>query len=159
VSPTTHIINTGTKGNVETLRWHASGSGTNEWYATTPAGGDPSLSEPLIMYGITSAGGSEAALTNGTAGILNDHEWDWGNTDTLGFNTVYFADASGSPDNIDHLVLLSYSRMPTATGSGTTTDGFRIGAGSVVGFSIDGSVRLFAIASGANTYVSILELA
>jgi hypothetical protein len=75
-----------------TYKWTASGSGTNEYYCEIAAGGDPSLTEPIQ---VNLAG---SAATNGTVGSLNDHEWDWGDNDSLGYNTVYFRDDSGDPD-------------------------------------------------------------
>ena len=36
--------------------------------------------------------------SEGTAGSLTDHQWDYGDNDTLGFNTVYVRDESGDPD-------------------------------------------------------------
>ena len=37
-------------------------------------------------------------LTEGTAGSLTDHGWDYADNDTLGFSTVYIRDESGDPD-------------------------------------------------------------
>ena len=67
-----------------------SGSGTNERYFLDQDGNDPSFTgEPdfLIMDGIQ--------MTQGTAGSLNDHEWDYGDNDSLGFSTIYYRDDSG----------------------------------------------------------------
>ncbi len=99
-----------------------------------------------------------AVLTNWTVGALNNLEWDWGNNDTLGFNTVYFRFNAADPDTVDYLQLLSYNRMPTAdTGA---AGGFKITAGnSSPLLCIDASVMLFVIASGATTPVVALEFA
>ncbi len=75
-----------------TYRWVASGSGTNEWYVELVGGGDPSLAEP------TAAFIDDAVLVIGTVGSLADHEWDWGDNDSLGFSTAYVRDNSGDPD-------------------------------------------------------------
>jgi len=37
-------------------------------------------------------------IEEGAAGLLADHEWDYGDNDSLGHNTVYFRDNSGDPD-------------------------------------------------------------
>ena len=66
-----------------TYAWALSGSGTNEYYLTTAAGGNPSLSEP------TSIIENSTAMTVGTVGSLAAGEWDWGDNDTLGYSTVY----------------------------------------------------------------------
>lgn len=73
-----------------TGRWTSSGLGTNEYYYTFPA------SEPSrVMYD-----GSAASV--GTVGSLADHEWDYGDNDSLGYNTIYVRDDSGDPDSLDY---------------------------------------------------------
>lgn len=75
-----------------TYKWTASGSGTNEYYLELAAGGDPSISEPAyLLLG-------DSVISEGTAGSLSDHGWDYGDNDTLGYNTVYIRDDSGDPD-------------------------------------------------------------
>jgi len=76
-----------------TYKWTASDSGTNEYYVQTAAGGDPSIAtQPdfLLKDG--------NVITEGTVGSLSDHEWDYGDNDSLGYDTVYFRDESGDPD-------------------------------------------------------------
>ncbi|MCP4262829.1 MAG: hypothetical protein GY774_35770 [Planctomycetes bacterium] len=77
------------------FKWTKSGSGKNEYYVELLAGGDPSISTPdhVVMDG--------AVLTEGTVGSLSDHEYDYGDNDSLGYSTVYFADASGDPDTTE----------------------------------------------------------
>ena len=70
-------------------RWTASGSGTNEYYYSMD------IPEPLRLL----IDGSEAAT--GTLGSLADHAWNWGDNDSLGYNTIYVRDDSGDPDNLD----------------------------------------------------------
>ena len=89
----TPILNGSTDVTSASYKWTASGSGTNEYYLEAAAGGDPSLTrEPdqAFMDGVF--------LTIGTVGSLADHEWDWGDNDSLGFSTVYVRDESGDPD-------------------------------------------------------------
>lgn len=91
------------KGYLDTAsgyKWTASGSGTNEYYCELTAGGDPSIDEPdnLHMDGVL--------LTAGTVGSLADHEWVYGDNDSLGYDTVYVADASGDPDTTEAVILL-----------------------------------------------------
>jgi len=77
----------------DTYKWTASGSGTNEYYCEAAAGGDPSFdAQPDFI----TMGGTK--LTEGTAGSLSDHEWDYADNDTLGYSTVYVRDNSGDPD-------------------------------------------------------------
>lgn len=58
--------------------WMPSGSGTNEYYYA-----DAGLLEPLLVLEDSSQ------MTDGTLGSLAAGEWDWGDNDTLGYNTVY----------------------------------------------------------------------
>ena len=75
-----------------TYRWTASGSGTNEYYCELLAGGNPGLTDPNELYM------DKVRLDKGTLGLLADHEWEYGDNDTLGYSTVYIADATGDPD-------------------------------------------------------------
>ena len=75
-----------------TYKWTASGSGTNEYYVDLLAGGDPSLSDPNNLYM------DKVRLVEGTVGSLNDHEWAYGDNDTLGYSTVYVRDDTDDPD-------------------------------------------------------------
>lgn len=77
-----------------TYKWTASGSGTNEYYCELAAGGNPSLVEPTSLWLNTSTWGIEGSAL----GSLADHEWKWGNNDSLGYNTVYVRDDTGDPD-------------------------------------------------------------
>jgi hypothetical protein len=76
-----------------TYKWTASGSGTNEYYVELSGGGDPSINtQPdfILLDG--------KKCSEGTAGSLEDHEWDYGDNDSLGYNTLYFCDGTGDPD-------------------------------------------------------------
>jgi len=76
-----------------TYKWTASGSGTSEYYVELAAGGDPSISTQPDFITLDSEN-----ITEGTAGSLDDHGWDYGDNDTLGYNTVYIRDDTGDPD-------------------------------------------------------------
>jgi hypothetical protein len=79
-----------------TYKWTKSGSGTNEYYVELLAGGDPSIdTQPDVIL----LNGSKAE--EGTVGSLYDHQWDYGDNDTLGYSTVYFRDDSGDPDSTE----------------------------------------------------------
>ena len=79
--------------NSDNGKWTASGSGTNEYYYTDTDGNDPGFDAQPDYITINGVVSSE-----GTAGSLTDHQWDYGDNDTLGFNTVYVRDESGDPD-------------------------------------------------------------
>jgi len=77
-----------------TYKWTASGGGTNEYYCELTGGGDPSISDPDEVYI------NGASATEGTAGSLNAGEWDYGNNDALGYNTIYVRLSDGTdPDS------------------------------------------------------------
>jgi hypothetical protein len=75
--------------------WAASGGGTNEYYLKNSAGtGAPDISgEPPAIWDSVIG-----LLTKGTLGSLTDHQYGWGDNDTLGYSTVYFRDDTGDPD-------------------------------------------------------------
>jgi hypothetical protein len=71
-------------------KWTANG---DEYYLEAASGGDPGiLIQPpfLLLDGIK--------LVEGTAGSLNNHEWDYGLDPTSTFNTVYIRDDAGDPN-------------------------------------------------------------
>lgn len=75
-------------------KWTASGSGTDEYYLELAAGGAALAAEPSGVY----EDGTE--MTAGTVGSLTAGTWDWGDNDSLGFNTVYVRlAATGDPDS------------------------------------------------------------
>lgn len=75
-------------------QWTASGSGTDEYYLEVAGGGDPDVSEPVSMTG------NNLAFARGTAGSLAASEWDYGDNDSLGYDTVYVRLADGAdPDS------------------------------------------------------------
>jgi len=77
-----------------TYKWTASAT-SNEYYCELTGGGDPSLSEPSYLLF------QDSISTNGTVGSLADHGWDYGDNDTLGYNTIYIRDDSGDPDTTE----------------------------------------------------------
>jgi len=136
------------------LEWHVSASGTAEYYVTAKGGGDPSLTEPVVMYAVLSSGGSESLLTNGTMGSLSDHNWDWGDNDSLLFNTIYFRDGTGNPmANRAWFVLYGYPTVPSSSTA------IKLGPLDSLGLSLSGSCRLFGVASGSSTTTAVMELA
>lgn len=73
--------------------WTLSGSGTGEYYLQSVLDGDPSMSEPAVVWE------NGTAMTVGTMGSLATSYWDWGDNDSLGYNTVYVRLADDSdPD-------------------------------------------------------------
>ena len=132
------------------LKWTKAALGTNEYYASTPAGGDPGLTEPKQMYGYLT-GSTIALLSNGTFTALTDHQWDWGADPTATFNTVYIADATGDPDASEAIVLLAYTLLPT------TTVGTQIASKGSLWIDADSTVIILAIGSSTNTYTTTWE--
>ncbi len=77
-----------------TMKWTASGSGTNEYYMELSGGGDPSATHPCAVYD------DGASLKGGVAlGSLTAGSWGWGDNDTLGYSTIYARLSDGAdPD-------------------------------------------------------------
>ena len=69
-------------------QWNASGT-ANEYYLSKYGGGDPGLSEPTIVLEPDADEPGLITLAAGTAGSLTAGQWDWGDNDTLGYNTIY----------------------------------------------------------------------
>lgn len=82
--------------------WHAS-SVSGEYYLTKNDG-NPSITQPLVLAtSLSSAWDVDGvdSLTNrttGTIGSLSAGQWNWGNNDSLGYNTIYYRLASGESD-------------------------------------------------------------
>jgi hypothetical protein len=78
---------------VSEYKWVESPATSDEWYFTKTDESDPAISEPetVIVGGV--------AYTEGTVGSLASGEFDYGNNDTLGYNTIYIystTDPNGS---------------------------------------------------------------
>lgn len=77
-----------------TYKWTASGSGTDEYYLDLFAGGDPSISAPLVVVE------NNTIISEGTAGSLAVSEYDYADNDTLGYSTIYMRLSDGTdPDS------------------------------------------------------------
>ena len=90
-----------------TYKWTVSGSGTGEYYLDLAAGGDPGLTEPAGVYE------NGSLLTAGTVGSLSASEWDWGDNDTLGFNTIYVRLADDADPDSKAADYVQYSNTDT----------------------------------------------
>jgi len=91
------------------MKWTASGSGTNEYYAEASAGGDPSLSEDNLEIVIAPHSPDAYRATKATVGSLAAGEWGYGDNDTLGFNTVYIRLTDGAdPDTEGNFHVVRY---------------------------------------------------
>lgn len=73
--------------------WVLSGSGTNEYYLSSTVASDHYDAFP--QYEPLNVKVQGVAYAAGTAGVLAEGEWDWGDNDTLGYNTVYIRLDSG----------------------------------------------------------------
>jgi hypothetical protein len=119
-------------------QWTESGSGTNEYYCDTEGGGDPGLTSPDAVL----IDGSVAA--EGTVGSLTAGQWDWGDNDTLGYNTVYVRlSGGGDPDaqSDDHIKLVYVQNWGIATPEGTID----VADGGAGGELDDGAVYKYRI--------------
>lgn len=87
------------------LRWIAGGGGTGEFYVELVGGGDPSIASPNAVYE------DGVAMTQGTVDSLAAGEWDYADSDTLGFNTIYvrLSDDADPDSKADDFVGHSYN--------------------------------------------------
>lgn len=74
------------------FKWTSSDDGINEYYLEKSSGGNPGITKPILLWL------DQQNLTEGSAGSLSDHEWDWTDNDSLGYNTVYVRNDSEDPD-------------------------------------------------------------
>lgn len=107
------------------ISWNLSGSGTAEYYAVDAiTGGDPCFAEQparVLQNGVSS--------TEGTVGSLAADEWDYGDNDSLQFNTVYVRTTSDNdPDGLaDNYVSVDFvfTQSTKTDVSGDTWDVFQ----------------------------------
>jgi hypothetical protein len=87
--------------------WTVSGSGTNEYYLRTAANASPGfVSQPAAVY----INGSSA--TEGTVGSLSAGQWDYGDNDTLGYNTIYVRLSDGANPNTKAAGFVKFNQVP-----------------------------------------------
>jgi len=79
-------------------KWTLSSHGTGEYYMEKWGGGDPQCVFPTHVYQYNYAGFT-GHYTKGSLGSLAQSEWNWGNNDGLGYNTIYIR-MSNSADPI-----------------------------------------------------------
>jgi len=141
-------------------QWFHSASGTHEWFLADSAKTAPSgLSQVTYLYYAT-IGGSETLATAGTVGSLAaEHRWGWGTTAEVSGNTIFIRTNGASPANspkFRYETILGYYFSLTADDT-SLTGGIELAAGNAISATLDGSVRIFAIASGATTAVGTWE--
>ena len=144
------------EGEVKSGVWFKSATG-NEWYYASSSGATTGMTQPKSLYSAV-IGSAEAVRTEGTVGSLaGEHGWGWGDGDTLGFSTLYVrtggATYAHKPDAV-YSSMISYFAMPDSS----STYGWCLGDHDGITLNLDGSVRLFAISSGAGSPVVTLEL-
>ena len=141
------------------LQWFKSTTvgSTNEWWLGTSAKANPGLTQVTYLYYATTFNGSETLATGGTVGTLGaQHTWGWGTSADVTGNTLFIRTGGNNP-GIDYALMLGYYFVLTADDT-AATGGIELTAGNSLSLTADGSVRIFAIASGATTPVGILEV-
>lgn len=143
------------------LQWFKSSTGgsTNEWFLADTDKANPSLTQATYLYYAT-VGGSETLATLGTVGTLAaEHTWGWGTSADISGNTIFIrtngSTAANSP-KVRYESIHAYYFTLTADDT-AATGGIEIAAGNAIGMTVDGSVRIFGIGSGADTRTGILE--
>lgn len=144
------------------LQWRSSkhSNDNDEWYLVTSEGKDPALTQiRYLVYKVK--GGVEVLGTKGTVNSLSaQHDWGWGDADSLTFSTVYIKtdgkEVANTPAK-DYDLILGYYFQLTADNT-AATGGIEIGPKDTLHFTADGSVQLWAIASAATTAVGTFEV-
>lgn len=104
-----------------TYIWTVSGAGTDEYYLTTAAGGDPDVAalRPIGDVRIKFTGPDAyyyKPCTLGTPGSLAVQQYGWGDNDTLGYTTMYCRAAAGVTVDNSYVRCAYIIRVPfTAT--------------------------------------------
>lgn len=142
----------------KTYEWTESGTANEFYLQLENAGGDPSLSETLKLYATTAEATAESEATNGTVGSLTAGQWDWGDNDSLGYNTVYVC-TDGTNPNRYFFAILGYDRMPATSGA---TVGFYLekagnGNNNSIYIPLSGNTRIFAIGEDTGMTVGTVE--
>jgi len=89
-------------GQAPKYKWTKSGSGTDEYYCELAGGGDPGFAaKPTSCFIKTADTPYPEPATEAAMGSLAAGDWDWGNNDSLGYNTVYVRLPTGGPDPDD----------------------------------------------------------
>lgn len=76
---------------------------TNEWYVRTSGDADPKLPDPTITTGSGRSGVNinSSLATKGTLGSLNVDEWDFGDPDSLGYDTIVVRITGGTDPQLE----------------------------------------------------------
>jgi len=147
-------------GTVVNGQWHKSVTG-NEWYFATSAKATTGMTQPTkVYYSLTTANPgleTDAGAAETVGSLSAEHKWGWGDGDSLGFSTLYIrtsgATAATAPGE-RYRVIFGYSSLP----DNSSSYGYKLGPSDSVGFTLDGSCRVFAAASSAGANVVTLEL-
>jgi hypothetical protein len=108
--------------------WYESSSGINEYYVTGPAGSDPAIDDPgnlgvvegnypgetpfLLWRGSSWKDNEQETPDPHTPGDLSEnHDWAYGDIDSLGFNTIYIRDDAGQPGEAGRLESVKVSQV------------------------------------------------
>lgn len=143
------------------LQWFLSSTGgsANEWFLADTDKVNPSLTDTTYLYYAT-VDGSETLATEGSVGTLNaEHKWGWGTSADISGDTLFIRTNGSLPENspkVRYQLIHSYNFTLTADDV-TLTGGIELSAGQAISMTLDGRVRVYAIASGATTAVGTLE--
>jgi hypothetical protein len=98
------IISSSVKLSSPSFRWMPSSLGNNIYYLINFDGTNPNINPNYIwLNGVN--------IVNKGTFSLDNHEWNYGNADSLSFNTIYIRDNSGNPDVISSEIEASVRNM------------------------------------------------
>ncbi len=145
-------------GTMKPVDWIKAAAGTYEWYAVSTSGGNPGLTQPVRLYYATIGGGAETLGTSGSAGTLSaQHKWAWAAEPAAAFSTIYIRTDGGTiaeNPKLKYDLILTYPTVP----DNSSSYGWMLRPYEGISFNLDGSAKVFAIASSASASVITLEL-
>lgn len=97
------------------FKWTASGADAGAFYLVTNANGNPGFTVPAsVRQGL-------GILAAGVLGSLANGQWAFGDSDALGFSTIYVQTAGGDPDGLSTPFFVTYPIRVTTTNTGLDT--------------------------------------
>lgn len=88
-------------------QWSLSGSGANEFFLELAGGGNP-----LVAQEPDNVQENGSNMVNATLGSLAAGEWDYGDNDALGFNTIYVRLSDDADPDTKTFAFVSFTDVP-----------------------------------------------
>jgi hypothetical protein len=90
------------------LKWTESVAQSGEYHVELAGGGDPSIEDPVNVQE------NGTTITEATVGSLAVSQWDYGDNDTLGYNTVYIRLSDTTDPDLQDPDFVTFTDVPLA---------------------------------------------